>query len=59
MNTGPENCRTCKYFAISFANGMAEGHFVMGECVNPESDYEHRIVDAAFCCEQYESRQEL
>lgn len=58
MNTERESCGTCKYFSISFANGMAKGHAVMGECVNSESDYEHRIVDAAFSCEMFESRLE-
>jgi hypothetical protein len=27
----------------------------MGECLNPESDYEHRMVDETFGCKAYEA----
>jgi hypothetical protein len=58
MQTRRESCRTCKYFAASFADGPAEGDTALGECVNSESDYEHRTVDAAFHCEFHEPRNE-
>jgi hypothetical protein len=56
MLNGRESCQTCKYFAASFADAPAEGRAAFGECVNSESDFEHRTVDAGFCCDLYEPR---
>lgn len=58
MNKVCDCCGNCKYFAATFGDGPAQGKAILGECVNSESDYEHRAVDSSFCCEMFESRLE-
>jgi hypothetical protein len=52
-------CRNCRYFAPGALEGVeTEGSAKMGECLNPESDYEHRTVDETFGCDAFEPRGE-
>ncbi len=59
MESKREKCRNCMYFMPgTIAGEELGGSEVMGECVNSESDYERRTVDAAFWCEAHEARNE-
>ena len=56
MESKREICRNCRYFAPGAQDGAEiEGSATMGECLNPESDYEHRIVVETFGCKAYEA----
>ena len=60
MDTRREICRNCRYFAPQLLDGPEPlDQMRMGECLNPESDYEHRTVDETFGCEYFEFKVDL